>query len=219
MIIAIYKPKGITSHDAIDQVRRATGEKKVGHAGTLDPLARGLLVIGIGKEFTKKLSEIVGKEKEYISTIKLGATSTTDDEEGDKEEVLCKEPAENEIKSAIDRFVGEILQIPPAFSALKIKGERAYKIARKGYTPEMKPRKVSVKSIELLEYKWPHLKLRVVTGPGVYIRSLARDIGEVLKTGGYLSDLERVRIGEFTKEKSLSISEVEKVLIQNKDAK
>ena len=199
-IFAIYKLKGPTSFDVVAQVRKITGVKKVGHAGTLDPLASGVLVIAVGREATKQLSEIVGQEKEYIADIRLGLTSTTDDEEGSKQEIkkLKKsEIKEEDIKGVLKKFVGEIDQMPPKYSAIKVNGRRAYKSARKGEVVELKPRKVEIKEIEILDYKYPDLKLRVITGKGVYIRSLARDLGVVLGVGGYLADLERIRVGEF----------------------
>ncbi len=201
-IFVIYKPKGPTSHDIINKLRKEMGIKKIGHAGTLDPLASGVLVVGVGREATKQLGTIVKKEKEYLAKIRLGMTSTTDDEEGVKTEIkiVGKIPTLGEIKKAIAKFQGEISQTPPIYSAIKIKGKEAYKLARKGQEPKLKPRKVEIKKIDILKYEWPYLEIRVVTGPGVYIRSLARDIGQHLKTGGYLAELERTRVGEFTKE-------------------
>jgi tRNA pseudouridine55 synthase len=197
-IFAVYKPKGPTSHDIINIIHRQTGEKKVGHAGTLDPLAEGVLVIGVGKESTKKLSEIVQKEKEYIAKIKLGQTSTTDDEEGQKTEVETKEkPQIQEIEKLLKKFLGQIKQVPPVFSAIKLKGQKAYKMARKGRPLDLPPRTVEIKNIELLNYNWPILEIKVLTGPGFYIRSLARDIGAELKTGGYLAGLIRTRVGQY----------------------
>lgn len=209
MVVAVYKEKGPTSHDVVDEIRRITGEKKVGHAGTLDPQASGVLVVGIGRESTKELGEIVKKEKEYIANIRLGATSTTDDIEGEKEETKFAEPpTEGNVKDVLGEFLGNTQQVPPIYSAVKIRGKEAYKRARRGEKVILEPREVKIKNIEILEYSWPHLKIKVVTGPGVYIRSLARDIGEKLRVGGYLADLERTRVGEFTKEKSLTLEEL-----------
>ena len=225
-IYAVYKPKGPTSHDIIDRLRKETGVKKIGHAGTLDPLASGVLVIGVGREATKKLSQIVKKEKEYLARIKLGETRTTDDEEGEKLEVLqkhhapasrnCKDhrislpgiPNFEEVQKVVAKFEGKILQTPPSYSAVKIQGQAAYKLARRGKTPYLKARWVEIKKIEILQYEWPHLSLRVVTGPGVYLRSLARDIGRELRTGGYLKNLERIRVGDFTKEQAQTLEDL-----------
>ena len=140
--------------------------------------------------------------------IKLGEESATDDEEGEKTKIeVGKIPAEEDIRAAVNKFIGEIEQVPPVYSAVKIAGKEAYKLARKGMAPEMKPRKVFVKNIEVVSYDWPYLKLRVVTGPGVYIRSLARDIGRQLMTGGYMAELTRTRVGEFTLDKCLKVED------------
>ncbi|MBI2056146.1 MAG: tRNA pseudouridine(55) synthase TruB [Candidatus Sungbacteria bacterium] len=197
-IFAVYKPKGPTSHDIVDEVRHITGESRVGHAGTLDPLASGVLVIGVGREATRKLQKIVGKEKEYIAKIRFGVESVTDDEEGEKTEFAVTEiPKRKHINQVLKKFVGAITQVPPAYSAVKIGGRAAYKRARAGQKTELKPRDVFVKKIVVMRYAWPFLEIRAVTGPGVYIRALARDIGRALEVGGYLAELERVRVGEF----------------------
>ncbi|OGY46164.1 MAG: tRNA pseudouridine(55) synthase TruB [Candidatus Buchananbacteria bacterium RIFCSPHIGHO2_02_FULL_38_8] len=206
-IFPVYKPKGPTSNDIVVKIKKITGIKKVGHAGTLDPLASGVLVIGVGREATKKLDSIVEKEKEYIAKIKLGETSSTDDEEGEKSIKQKINKTKKQIERVTSQFVGSIKQVPPKFSAIKVSGQEAYKLARQGKALKLGPRDVEIKEIEIINYQWPYLALRVVTGPGVYIRSLARDIGEKLKTGGYLVDLERTRVGDFTKEKSMTIDE------------
>lgn len=207
-ILAIYKPKGLTSHDVVQQIRNVTGIKTVGHAGTLDPLARGVLVIGIGREATRELRAIVGEEKEYLAAIQLGAQSSTDDSEG---AVLQRDvptpPAEEDVEKAVIRFQGTIRQVPPAYSAVHLHGVRAYQLARQGKTVALGEREVVVRTIKVVRYAWPRLELRVVTGPGVYIRSLARDIGYELGTGGYLLDLERTRVGKFTKQDALTLSQ------------
>lgn len=210
-IFVVYKPKGITSHDVVYQVRKATGVKRVGHGGTLDPLASGVLVIAVGREFTKTLAAVVAKEKEYVATVKLGEESTTDDEEGEKSMINDQFPMtnhipiSNEVEEVLKQFVGTILQMPPVYSALKVKGKSAYKYARAGKTVELKAREVVIKDIEIISYEYPFLVIKVTTGPGVYIRSLARDIGRALGTGAYMSELERVRVGEFTKEKVVGV--------------
>ncbi|MFA6228008.1 MAG: tRNA pseudouridine(55) synthase TruB [Patescibacteria group bacterium] len=204
-IIAINKPKGPTSFAIVAQVRRRTGVKKVGHAGTLDPLASGVLVVAIGREATKKISEVVAKEKEYVADIKLGLTSSTDDEEGTKDIINDRQPDQEEVLKAIKEFIGEIQQVPPQFSAIKIAGRPAYKTARRGEKLELAARPVLIKNIELLEYKYPDLKIRVVTGPGVYIRSLARDLGQALGCGAYMSGLVRTRVGEYRLEDAIAV--------------
>lgn len=212
-IIAVNKPKGPTSHDIINQIRTITGVKKVGHAGTLDPLASGVLVIGIGREATKKLGGIVGQEKEYIATIKLGQTSTTDDEEGEKHrsqntEERIKKIDRKDIKKVLGCFIGELEQVPPMYSAVKVNGKEAYKYARKGKKPQLSPRQVFIKDIKLLDYAYPTVKIRVISGKGVYIRSLARDIGKKLAVGGYLRDLVRIRVGKYLLADSVEIDDI-----------
>ncbi len=212
MIIAILKPKGPSSNDILTQIKRLTKIKKVGHAGTLDPLASGVLVVAIGRESTKKISEEVKKEKEYIAIIKLGEESVTDDEEGEKKVwQVTKEPDETKVTKVLKQFIGEIEQIPPVYSAIKINGKEAYKYARKGENVEMKSRKAFVKNIELLEYQFPLLKIKVITGPGVYIRTLARDIGVALKTGGYIKELIRTRVGDFSIENAITPEQISEI--------
>ncbi len=198
-IFAVYKPLGITSHDVVNIVRKKTGVKRVGHGGTLDPLAEGVLVIAVGRENTKQLDQYVKGEKEYIAKVTLGQTSTTDDNEGEKQSVSINIiPTRDDIEKVSKLFVGNIMQTPPIYSSVKINGKPAHRRVRKGEEIELKPRPVFVKSIGILEYNYPLLKLKIITGPGVYIRSLARDIGEKLGTGGYLSHLLRSRVGIFT---------------------
>ena len=205
-IIAINKPSGMTSHDVVAKVRKISGIKKVGHAGTLDPLAAGVLVVGIGREATKKLGKIVEKEKEYIANIRLGIDSSTDDEEGEKKKYnVAHKPTRQEIKKAIGQFIGEIQQLPPRYSAVKIRGKRAYQRARDGEQFPLPLRSVEIKDISIMKFNWPYLKLKVTTGSGVYVRSLARDIGHDLGTGGYLAGLERTRVGTFVIKKSYTI--------------
>ena len=203
-IFAINKPIGITSQRAVQIIkqwtRRKTGKKniKVGHAGTLDPLASGVLVVAIGREYTKKLHFIVKKEKEYVAKIYLGMISVTDDAEG-KKKVINKEkkPSQKELEEALHSFVGEIEQRPPAYSAVKIDGQEAYKRVRRGEKVSMEKRKVFIKNITLLSYTYPYVTLRIVCGKGTFIRSLARDIGKSLGVGAYLAQLQRTRVGDF----------------------
>jgi len=206
-IVGIYKPVGVSSFDIIKKIRKVTGEKKVGHAGTLDPLAEGVLVVGIGREATKKLGKILEQEKEYLVEIELGKISTTDDKEGEKKKInVEKKPSLQEVKKTINSFVGKIKQTPPRFSAVKIKGVPAYKLARLGKEIKLKSKEVFVKEIKILRYKYPFLKLKVRTGKGVYIRALARDIGKRLGTGGYVVKLIRTKVGRFKRENCLRIS-------------
>lgn len=228
MIVAINKPKDITSFGVVAKIRKITGVKRIGHAGTLDPLASGVLIVAIGRDATKRISEEVSKEKEYVAEIRLGQVSETDDAEGAPcdcyefklgsfvlalrpgRPVFYLIPSWEKVKGITRLFVGEIKQKPPAYSAIKVCGRRAYKLARQGRTVDLPARPVFVKTIDILDYNWPILKMRVVCGPGVYIRSLARDIGQKLGCGAYLSGLVRTRVGEFDLDKSLTISEFKK---------
>lgn len=204
-IFAIYKPRGISSNTALNILRKNLNQKKIGHAGTLDPLAEGILVVGVGKDATRRLGEFVGKEKEYTAEVKFGQTSTTDDEEGDKTLVSGRKPELVEIEDALKSFIGNIKQVPPLYSAAKIRGVRAHARARAGEVFNSGAHDVEIKDIKILDYNYPILKLNVTTGPGVYIRSLARDLGEKLKAGGYLTSLVRTRVGEFTIETAQKI--------------
>ncbi len=211
MIVAINKPFGVTSHDVIYQVRRITKIKKVGHAGTLDPAATGVLVVAIGRESTKKLTQLIQHDKEYRAEITLGAISSTDDQEG---EIT---PAKNEsdgldakkITQIVGSYVGTLMQVPPQYSAIKMKGKKAYELARKGIQVTMDPREVVIHSIKVVDFSWPKLTIDVDCGKGVYIRSLARDIGKDLGVGGYLSALTRTRVGDYRLSESMTLAEFE----------
>lgn len=208
-IFAVYKDEGMTSHDVIDVVRRATREKRVGHGGTLDPCAKGVLVVGVGRAATKRLGEVVGTEKEYVTRVKLGWRSTTDDREGQMEQVDVPQiPSEEQVRNALAGFQGIINQRPPIFSALKIGGRSAYKLARAKKQVELSERPVEAKVVELIRYEWPFVDVRLVTGPGFYVRSFGRDLGEKLATGGYLEQLERTRVGPFTKEQAVTMPDL-----------
>jgi tRNA pseudouridine55 synthase len=207
--ILINKPAGITSHDVADKLREITGVKKIGHSGTLDPFATGLLILGIGRKFTKKLSIFQKKDKEYVATLRLGAESDTFDREGKIVEKKVEEiPERKEIEEVLKSFVGEIEQIPPVFSAKKIKGKKLYELARKGIKVEPKPQKVKIYEISILEYKFPYLKIKVKCSSGTYIRSLANDIGKKLGCGAYVEELIRTKIGEFSLENAVELSKL-----------
>lgn len=209
-VFAVYKPKGLTSHQLVERVKKLTKADKVGHAGTLDPLAEGLLIIGVGGKNTKKLHALQKEDKEYLSEVMLGKTSLTGDGEGPISEASSRKPTIEEIKKVLKAFEGIIDQKPHRFSAIKIRGKKSYQIARKGQEPDLKPRKVLVKKIDLLSYDYPILSIRVVTGPGVYIRSLAEDIGSKLKTGAYLKSLKRTRVGKFKESDLTSLEDFKK---------
>jgi tRNA pseudouridine55 synthase len=207
--ILINKPAGITSHDVVDKLREITRIKKIGHAGTLDPFATGLLILGIGREFTKKLSIFQKKDKEYIATLRLGAESDTFDKEGKiVEKKVEKIPERKEIEEVLKNFLGEIEQIPPAFSAKKIKGKKLYELARRGIKVKPKPQKVKIYKISILEYEFPYLKIKVKCSSGTYIRSLANDIGKKLGCGAYVEELIRTKIGEFSVENAVELSKL-----------
>lgn len=210
MILAIHKPLGISSNAVLQVIRRGLGRAtKIGHAGTLDPLAEGVLVIGIGREATKQLDNIVQKDKEYVAELTFGVTSATDDAEGEKTiRTVAHVPTKDDVQEAVKKFIGETMQVPPIFSAIKIGGKEAYKHARAGDSPEMLARPARIDSIELISYEWPKATIRVTTGKGVYIRALARDIGESLGVGAYMSALTRTRVGEYHIEDALSPEDV-----------
>lgn len=195
--ILLDKPAGITSHDAVRKVRQIFGIKKVGHAGTLDPFATGLLIVLLGPA-TRLAEYLLDLPKTYGAEITLGATSDTDDVTGKIFSTKVSDiPTENQINQILKTFTGLTQQIPPTYAATKIKGQRAYHYARRGESVPQKPRPIKIYDIKLLGYQYPKLKLRVTCGRGTYIRALARDIGAALKTGGYCSNLRRLAIGKF----------------------
>ncbi len=201
-IILIDKPAGISSFGVVAKVRgklkAESGRKiKVGHTGTLDPFATGLLILLSGK-MTKKSNEFLKLDKVYDATLRLGYTSTTGDPEGEiVEKDIFLTPKDDDIKSALSKFTGEIEQTPPKFSAIKINGQRAYKLARQNKDFEIPSRLVTIYNIEILRYTYPELKIRVHCSSGTYIRTLAEDIGEALGTGAYLTALRRLKIGNY----------------------
>jgi tRNA pseudouridine55 synthase len=202
-IILVDKPAGISSFGIVAKVRRELRDEfghkvKVGHTGTLDPFATGLLILLSGK-MTKKSNEFLKQDKVYEAEMKLGFVSTTGDPEGEVTEYLSQknEPSLDEIKTCINSFIGEIDQTVPRFSAIKINGERAYKLARKGAGFETPTRKVTIYEIEILDYFYPTLKIRCHVSSGTYIRTLAEDIGKKLGTGAYLTALRRTKIGDY----------------------
>lgn len=201
MPLLINKPTGYTSHDIVAIVRKKLNVKKVGHAGTLDPLASGLLIILVGREETKRQAEFMAGNKEYIADITLGQRSVTDDAEGPITPGQNPQHlTEQHIVAVLQNFVGEIQQVPPIYSAIKQRGQPLYKIARQGRNVPVivEPRPVTIHAIDLLEINLPVIKIKVRCSKGTYIRSLARDIGEALGVGAYMSDLTRTRSGEFS---------------------
>lgn len=200
-ILLVDKPAGMSSFGVVARVRRvlseAAGKKvKVGHTGTLDPFATGLLILLTGKG-TKRSNEFLKLDKWYEATVRLGATSTTGDIEGEILENEVNAPNSSAVQDVVKQFLGEIEQRVPIYSAVKIDGERAYKLARKGKEVEMPVRKVSIYALEILDYKWPELKIRCHVSSGTYIRTLGEDIGKALGVGGYLTALRRTQVGEY----------------------
>ncbi len=204
----INKPKGLTSHDVIDKLRVLTKIKKIGHAGTLDPFATGLLIVGVGRRATKKLSKFLHQEKEYEATLKLGFVSTTFDPEGEISFKSKKRPTLKEIEKILTKFKGKIKQIPPIFSAKKIKGKKLYEFARRGIKIKPKPSEVEIYKIKIVDYHYPFLKLKINCSPGTYIRSLASDIGRALSTGAYLLDLKRTKIGKINLKEAIDLEKL-----------
>ena len=214
MFILINKPKGITSHDVIDYLRKVTGIRKIGHSGTLDPLANGLLIVGIGRESTRQLEKFLKLPKTYLAEIFLGQERDTDDAEGkiiSEKKNLQPFPAEK-IKKTLAKFLGEQKQIPPKFSAIKIKGRKAYQLARRKKAFQLPPRKITIFQIDLLKYQFPYLKIKVRCSSGTYIRALARDIGYQLECGAYLSNLCRLAIGDFNLDQAVEINKIDNIL-------
>jgi len=220
--LLIDKPQGWTSFDVVNKVRgvleaelRKTNDEfrttkrrrlKVGHSGTLDPLATGLLILAVGKA-TKQLPELIKKDKIYEVDAIFGATSTTGDAEGEIiEQKEVKPPSKSAVEAVLSRFEGEISQIPPAFSAIKVDGQRAYKLAREGKDFKLEPRQVTIRSISDVIYDWPELSFTVDVSSGTYIRSLVEDIGKELGVGAYMSGLRRTSIGGFSISNALQIT-------------
>lgn len=198
MFLIIDKPKGWTSHDVVAKMRNRLGEKKIGHMGTLDPLATGVLVLAVGRDSTKKIVEYMKADKDYQVEMELGKTSDTYDSAGKIElvEFDLSRLSEAEIIKAIESFWGKSMQTPPAFSAKKIKGKRAYELARKGEKVELKPVEVFMQGSDI-ELSMPILRFKVTVSSGTYVRSLVHDIGKVLGCGAIMVNLRRTRVGNF----------------------
>jgi len=209
-LLLINKPLRWTSFDAVNKIRNILRVKKVGHAGTLDPLATGLLIICTGK-FTKKINEYMAQEKEYTGTFTLGATTPTYDLESEPGNFLPFEHiTSDDIQSAAKKFSGEIMQVPPAHSAIKVDGKRVYELARKGKEVNLEPRKINIKEFEITRIELPIVQFKVVCTTGTYIRSLANDLGAALGCGAYLSSLCRTRIGNYLLQDAMTPEEFEK---------
>ncbi len=212
--LLIDKPSGWTSFDVVNRTRHiiqasglnTTNKKRfpVGHAGTLDPLATGLMIVMLGN-YTKQAQDFSKMDKSYLVQATLGQTSTTGDEEGEKTLVSLQQPTEAQVLQALEQFKGEIEQTPPIYSAVKINGVRAYALARKGKVPEIKSRLVKIYDITEVEYKYPQLDFTVNVSSGTYIRSLVQDVGEVLETGAYTANLRRLTVANYSVEDAMPV--------------
>lgn len=215
--LLIDKPAGITSHDVVDRVRKITGERTVGHAGTLDPFATGMLIIGVGRESTKHLNAFLGMGKTYEAIIRLGESSTTLDPEGEIVTVGGSDLTAEEIEKAMKSLTGDILQIPPMHSAIKIGGQKLYDLARKGIEVDRPPRPVTISRFDLTSdyslsptpYSLPFsLPVVIDCSSGTYIRAIARDLGEKLGTAGYLTQLRRTAVGPYGIDSAIALDEI-----------
>ncbi len=211
-IIVVNKPQGITSFGVVKILRRKLKIRRIGHGGTLDPLATGVLVILAGKA-TKKFQEIISYPKEYIAQIKLGENTSTGDAQGKVIESFPQEKLDSvrreDIEEALKNFQGEVYQVPPMVSALRYKGKRLYSLARKNIEVERKPRKVFIYEIKLLEYHPPYFKLYIKCSRGTYVRKIAQDLGEVLGCGAHITQISRISVGPYHIEDALSLDEVD----------
>ena len=197
VVLLLDKPLHWTSFDVVRKIRNSINIKKVGHAGTLDPLATGLLIVCTGR-FTKKINEYMAQEKEYTGSFTLGAVTPTYDLESlPEQQKEFYNIGEEQVMNAVKIFSGQIMQLPPIYSALKKQGTPLYELARRGETVELKPREVLIKSFEIMSIELPVINFRIVCSTGTYIRSIANDFGAELGCGAYLSGLRRTRIGEF----------------------
>jgi tRNA pseudouridine55 synthase len=222
-ILLVDKPAGWTSFDVVNYVRRmvatAEGKKpknvKVGHTGTLDPFATGLLVLLIGKEYTKRASELSKSDKTYEITMILGKTSNTGDPEGEIKVVSDTAPTLKQLTEAVEGFRGQIEQVPPAYSAIKVNGQRAYKLARAGHEVVLEPRPVTINSLEIVSYEYPEVRLIAEVSSGTYIRTLVEDIGQVLGMSAYTSELRRTTVGKYSLSKAVNPKSLDGKSIQS----
>jgi tRNA pseudouridine55 synthase len=204
-LVVVYKPRGITSHDVVDGVRRILGTKKVGHAGTLDPMAQGVLVLGVGRA-TRLLRYLSGLDKEYEGTGVLGVETDTLDADGDVVRTAPVDVEPDALEKALGSFIGEIDQVPPAYSAVKVGGERLYRSARRGEAVEAEPRRVRVDAFELTRFRSPEFHFLVRCSSGTYVRSLVADVGTALGPGAHLSHLVRTRVGPFALDRAVMLN-------------
>jgi len=211
-VLVVDKPRGPTSMSMVNLVRRRAGKVKTGHAGTLDPLATGVLVLGLGR-MTKRLGELTNTDKRYTTVIDLSATTSGHDAESDRVEVECdRTPSLQDLEQAVRTFQGEIMQSPPAFSAVKVGGKRAYAVARSGEKVAIAPRPVRVHDISINSFAWPLVTIDIRCAKGFYVRALARDLGRLLGVGGYCVEIRRTAVGPFTLDMASVLEELPTVL-------
>lgn len=216
-VLLIDKPKTWTSFDVVNYVRKLVaayeGKKpkncKVGHTGTLDPLATGLLVLLVGKEYTRRAPALTKLDKTYEVVMRLGQVSSTGDEEGTKTAVSDTVPTQKAVLEALEGLQGHIMQVPPAFSAMKVDGKRAYKLAREGKAVTLEARPVTIYATVLTGYEYPYVRFTSTVGSGTYIRSLVEDIGKVLGTSAYMADLRRTAVGAFRLEDAIDVESLQ----------
>ncbi len=209
-VIIIDKNSGITSHDVVSLVRKALGIRKVGHCGTLDPLATGLLMICVGK-YTRLSPWLMSVDKEYVSTFEFGSYSNTDDADGSITRIEENSQIEESLlRDRLTRFHGEIMQVPPIYSAIRVGGQRSYKRARKGREVKLQPRSVTVNKMDLLRFSYPEATFKIKCSKGTYIRSLARDLGEACGSAGYVRQLRRTKVGSVGIDHAITIEELQK---------
>ena len=214
-VIVIDKPRGPTSMSMVNLVRRKCKKAKTGHAGTLDPLATGVLVLGVGS-MTKKLGQLMDTKKRYTTVIDLSATTAGHDSESEREEIQVDIiPEFDSIQEVVQSFAGEIMQAPPIFSAVKIDGHRAYAVARKGKEVKLEPRKILVYDIQTINYDWPYVTIDISCEKGFYVRALARDLGKKLNTGGYCTEIRRTQVGPFSIEMARQLEDLTEFLTQD----
>lgn len=212
-ILNVDKPAGWTSRDVVNHIQRLVCPAKVGHAGTLDPLATGVLVVCLGPA-TRMIEYIQRMQKRYLATFFFGRESDTEDTTGEVVELpAAHQPSRSEIESVLPRFIGEIEQRPSAYSALKVDGTRAYKLARRGEQPSLMPRRIHIYQIKIVEYTFPKLVLDVTCGSGTYVRALGRDIAQSLGTGAVMSELRRTAVGDFNVSKACDPAELTRATI------
>ena len=207
-ILNVDKPSGLTSHDVVAVVRRLSRQRKVGHAGTLDPMATGVLLVCIG-DATRVSEYLMDSTKTYLATIHLGISTTTDDAEGDTIAETPIQVTREQVGTALASFVGRIEQIPPKYAAIKHRGRKLYELARKGIDVDVPARSVTIHAINIVEVAPPQVRIEVTCGPGTYIRALARDLGQALGCGAHLSALRRTQSGQFRAENAASMEQLD----------